>query len=245
MRFGGAIVLAAFTFTSAVFTTLLAQDPPPIWAGVYTAAQAERGRSVVQNHCSECHHDDLSGGEGPALVGPTFMVKWEMQSVERLFHKIRDTMPEVGSSDVTEAQKLDTVAYILQQNGFPAGDVELTDAKGALAALRMMPKGGPAPPRVGALVQAIGCLEKSTGNRWNLTRSTDPQVTTRDPLSPEDKQALFATPLGTQTIDLLSVYPAPELVGSTVMVKGLFVKTASSTRINVTSVELVHPDCGK
>ena len=80
------------------------------------------------------------------------MVKWEMQSVERLFHKIRDTMPEVGSTDVTDAEKLDTVAYILQQNGFPAGAAELTDKPGALAALRMMPRGGPSPPRPGALV---------------------------------------------------------------------------------------------
>ena len=30
-------------------------------------------------------------------------------------------MPEAGSSDVSDAQKLETVAYILQQNGFPAG----------------------------------------------------------------------------------------------------------------------------
>ncbi len=243
MRPAVAALLAALVSTG--FTTLLAQDPPPIWKGVYTAAQAERGRVVIQNHCSECHHDDLSGGEGPALVGPTFMVKWEMQSVERLFHKIRDTMPEVGNTDVTDAQKLDTVAFILQQNGFPAGNVELTDTEDALAALRMVPKSGSAPPRVGALVQSIGCLEKAAGNRWNLTRSSDPQVTTRDPLSAADKQALSAASPGTQTIDLLSIYPTPELIGNTVMVKGLFIKTASSIRINVTSVELVHPGCGK
>ena len=96
MRLVWAALLAAFTF--GLFTTLIAQDPPPIWAGVYTAAQAERGRSVVAAHCGECHHEDLSGGEGPALVGSSFMVKWEMQSVERLFHKIRDTMPEAGST---------------------------------------------------------------------------------------------------------------------------------------------------
>jgi S-disulfanyl-L-cysteine oxidoreductase SoxD len=243
MKRGGAALLAAFI--SAIFTTLIAQDLPPIWAGAYTAAQAERGRVVIQNHCSECHHDDLSGGEGPALMGPSFMVKWEMQSVERLFHKIRDTMPEVGSTDVTEAQKLDTVAFILQQNGFPAGNVELTDANGALAALRMVPKSGSAPPRVGALVQAVGCLEKTADNKWNLTRSTDPQVTTRDPVSAADKQALSAVTPGTQTIDLLSVYPSAELVGSTVVVKGLFIKTATNVRINVTSMELVHANCGK
>ena len=90
------------------------------------------------------------------------MVKWEMQSVERLFHKIRDTMPEVGSSDVTDAQKLDTVAFILQQNGYPAGTSELTDVKGALAGIRMIPRGGPSTPRSGALVQAVGCLQKGS-----------------------------------------------------------------------------------
>ena len=119
MRLGCAALVAAFTIS--ISTALIAQDPPPIWAGVYTTTQAERGATVIQRHCSECHHDDLSGGEGPALAGSTFMVKWEMQSVERLFHKIRDTMPEVGSTDVTDSEKLDSVAYILQQNGFPAG----------------------------------------------------------------------------------------------------------------------------
>jgi S-disulfanyl-L-cysteine oxidoreductase SoxD len=243
MRLGGAAVLAAFTIS--IVTPLIAQDPPPIWAGVYTAAQAERGRSVVEQHCSECHHDDLSGGEGPALVGTAFMVKWEMQSVERLFHKIRDTMPEVGSTEVSDAQKLDTVAYILQQNGFPAGTAELTDTKDTLANLRMIPRGGPGPPRSGALVQAVGCLQETAAGRWSLTESTDPQVTTRDPLSASDKQALSAASTGENSIELLGVYPPVPLAQNTVLVKGLFIKTPSNMRINVTSMELVHQNCGK
>ena len=243
MRLGHAAVLAAFT--SSLFSALLAQQPPPIWSGVYTAAQAERGRAVVETHCGECHQEDLSGGEGPALIGPTFMVKWEMQSVERLFHKIRDTMPEVGSTDVTDSEKLDTVAYILQQNGFPAGAAELTDTPGALAALRMTPRGGPSPPRPGALVQAVGCLQENTDKKWMLTGSTDPHVTTRDPLTPADKQALSAASPGAQTIELISVYSPVGLAQNTVLVKGLFIKTPSSMRINVTSMELIHLDCGK
>jgi mono/diheme cytochrome c family protein len=247
MRIGWAALLAALT--SGVFTSLIAQDPPPIWAGVYTTAQAERGRSVVETHCSECHHDDLSGGEGPALVGPTFMLKWEMQSIERLFHKIRDTMPEVGSTAVTDAEKLDTVAYVLQQNGFPAGAADLTES-GALAALKMIPRGGPSPPRSGALVQAVGCLQENPGKGWMLTESTEPQVTTRDTLSPADKQALSAASLsaasrGAQTIDLIGVYSPGKLAQNTVLVKGLFVKTPSRVRINVTSMELIHLQCGK
>ena len=243
MRIGWAAVLAAFT--SSISTAIIAQDPPPIWAGAYTTAQAARGLRVVENHCSECHHDDLSGGEGPALVGSSFMVKWEMQSVERLFHKIRDTMPEAGSTAVTDAEKLDTVAYILQQNGFPAGATELADTTDALAALRMIPRGGPGPPRSGALVQAVGCLQENAGKGWILTRSTDPLVTTRDPLTQADKLAISAAPPGTQTIELIGVYSPTGLAQNTVLVKGLFVDRAPGKRINVTSMELVHLDCGK
>ena len=242
MRLGRAALLAAFT--SSLFTALLAQQPPPIWAGVYTAEQAERGRSVYESHCSECHHSDLSGGEGPALIGNSFMVKWEMQSVERLFHKIRDTMPEVGNSDVTDAQKLDTVAYILQQNGYPSGTSELTDVKGALAALRMIPREGPGPPRSGALVQAVGCLRKA-GTQWTLTGSTNPEVTSRDPLTPGDKQALSAAAPGTQTIELIGIYPTADLIENTVVVKGLFISRPSGSRINVTSAELVRLKCSQ
>ena len=239
------LALAAIV-TSTLVTVVLAQSPPRIWAGAYTTAQAERGRAVVEAHCGECHQDDLSGGEGPALVGPTFMLKWEMNSVERLFHKIRDTMPEAGSTDVSNAEKLDTVAYILQQNGFPAGAAELTEAP-TLADLRIIPRDGPSPPRSGALVQAVGCLRETKPNVFTLTGSSDPQVTTREPTTAAEKGTLSSTaPAGTQTIELLSVYPRPAaLLDNTVFVKGLFVKTASAVRINVTSMELVHLQCGQ
>jgi mono/diheme cytochrome c family protein len=224
----------------------LAQAPPPIWKGVYTSAQAGRGAIVFQNHCSECHHEDLSGGEGPALMGNSFMVKWEMSSVERLFHKIRDTMPEANSGNVTDAQKLDVVAFLLQQNGFPAGTTELTDVKNALAAIRMVPRDGVAPPRSGALVQSVGCLKEGPGSGWTLVQSTDPQVTSRDPVSAEEKKTLAAVPPGTHSIELLSVYPRPaELVDNTVLVKGLFVNRPAGLRINVTSMELVRLKCGQ
>ena len=220
----------------------IAQDAPPIWAGVYTAAQAERGRAVVQNHCSECHHEDLSGGEGPALAGATFMTKWETHSVERLFHKIRDTMPNSGSSEVTEEQKLDTVAFILQQNGFPAGSTELADAPGALASLLLLPKDGPGPPRAGALVQAIGCLQEVSANTWVLTQSTDPQVTTLDPLTADAKRSAAAAAPGNQTIELMSVFPSPvALKAHKLLAKGLYIKSPSGLRLNVMSLESLGP----
>ena len=238
-------VLVIIAAAAASWLSLKAQGSEAIWAGVYTAAQAERGRTVIQNHCSECHHEDLSGGEGPALIGSAFMAKWETHSVERLFHKIRDTMPSRGSTEVSEAQKLDTVAYILQQNGFPAGNTELTDMPGHLASLKIVPKGGPAGPRPGALVRAIGCLQDSGKSQWTLVQSSEPQVTTLDPMSAGDKEAAAATPTGAQTIELLSVFPSPvAMTGHKVIAKGLFIKAPNAPRINVMSLESLAPTCG-
>jgi mono/diheme cytochrome c family protein len=229
-----------------------AQSKNPIWDGVYTSAQAERGRIVVQNHCSECHHEDLSGGEGPPLVGETFMVNWETHSLERLFHKIRDTMPSRGDDSVTHQQKLDALAYMLQQNGFPAGASELTDSA-LLANLQIVSKDGSATPRAGALVHAVGCLQDGRGSDpWKLSQSTTPRVTTLDPPSRDefalqrdsraDKRA--ETSLGSETIGLVNVFPSPTAYkGHKVSVKGLLIRTSTDTSINVLSLESLAPTC--
>ena len=236
-------MLVAFV-VCAVSAAGAVQNGLSLWAGAYTPAQAERGRSVVENHCSECHGNDLSGGEAPALKGPTFMLNWETRSVERLFHKIRDTMPTKDSTDVTEMQKLETVAFILQQNGFPAGDRELTDTA-ELATLRIVPKAGATGPRTGALVQAVGCLVESAPNRWALNSSTEPEVTTLDQMSDDDRKAL-AGAAGSQTIELMNVFPRPEAnKNRKVVVKGLFAKTPASVRINVTTIEPLSSDCSR
>ena len=221
-----------------------AQNGISIWTGSYTKAQAERGRVVVENHCGECHSDDLSGGEAPALKGPTFMLNWETRTVERLFHKIRDTMPSVGNTDVSEQQKLDTVAFILQQNGFPDGARELTDGA-ELASLQIVPKEGSTGPRPGALVQAVGCLVESAPNRWALDSSTEPEATTLDQVSEDDRKALAAA-AGTQTIELMNVFPRPDAhKNRKVVVKGLFAKTPANVRINVTALEPLGSSCSR
>lgn len=236
-----------FFFCAAALLGMLvavrAQDLPSIWAGSYSEAQAVRGRTVVQNHCAECHQEDLMGGEGPALAGPTFMLKWETQSVERLFHKIRDTMPSRGSTEVSEQEKLDTVAFILQQNGFPAGPKELEVGPG-LTEIRLIPKGGLTPPRAGAMVQVIGCLQESGGNQWTVARSTAPQMTTLDPMSATEKESAATAPAGAQIVQLVSVFPSPvALKGHRILVKGLLIKLPAGDRINVTQLESLSPSC--
>src|SRR4051794_19551673 len=84
------------------------------WDGVYTAAQAERGRKVALSEgstpCTGCHNTDLSGGarnNAPPLRGEAFMTQWENGSVGRLFTKIRDSMPPPNLGDLPLGSKLD------------------------------------------------------------------------------------------------------------------------------------------
>ena len=68
---------------------------PKIWTGVYTTAQADRGKAVFQATCMTCHNFDLKGteGRGPALVGDPFMANWETENLAALFTRMQTTMP--------------------------------------------------------------------------------------------------------------------------------------------------------
>src|SRR5579871_753151 len=97
-----------------------------VWNGVYSSGQAARGKAAFDLSCSRCHNVALIGSErGPAIKGSTFLSHWEKESLRGLFTKIRDTMPEGGSGTVKDEVKIDILSYILQQNGFPAGNNEL------------------------------------------------------------------------------------------------------------------------
>jgi S-disulfanyl-L-cysteine oxidoreductase SoxD len=222
-------------------TSVRAQQKYLLWEGTYTAAQAERGKAAYAKHCSECHGADGKDGKATPLVGDLFMMHWESKSVEELFHKTRDTMPRGTPAAVSDKDKLDVLAYVLQQNGFPAGTADLTDDP-RLATLQIMPKDGPSPPRNGSMVEATGCLE-GQGSEWNLTNATPPRITSLSaPAS--GQQAANASTDGGVTVPLISVFPRPTAhVGHKMRAKGLFVKTAAGERINVTSLEMVAETC--
>src|SRR5215468_10261767 len=113
-----------------------------IWDGVYTTAQAERGKSaLLQNGCNGCHGPELAGDRGPSLKGERFITAWENGSVNRLFTKIRETMPPLNAEQVTPATKVDIIAYLLLVNGFPSGSAELGLDADALEGLQVVRKG--------------------------------------------------------------------------------------------------------
>ena len=101
--------------------------------GVFTTAQASRGRRVYTQHCEACHGPELKGGElAPSLAGSDFIVFWAELSVGSLFERIKVSMPEDGPGRLTDEEYTDVVAHLLDANDYPAGDQELPADKTAL-----------------------------------------------------------------------------------------------------------------
>ena len=101
--------------------------------GVFTAAQARRGRRVYNQNCSSCHGPEMQGGEmAPGIAGNDFIVFWTELPVGSLFERIKVTMPEDGPGRLTDQEYTDVVAYMLDSNNYPAGEAELPADKAAL-----------------------------------------------------------------------------------------------------------------
>ncbi len=100
-----------------------------VWDGVYTAAQAGRGRKEYLATCAICHSNDLRGGDmAPGLIGNSLVEYWSedaIGSVGNLFESIRETMPEDAPGDLSDRVYADILAFLFEANKFPAGDEEL------------------------------------------------------------------------------------------------------------------------
>ena len=236
-------VLVLFGALQAAAIAQKTETTPTIWKGIFTAAQVERGRAVFRADCATCH-DASELGEAPSLAGDTFMRNWEGHTVGRLYTKILDEMPANNVGSVSASQKLDVLAYILSENGFPSGAEELTSNGEALARIQIVPEGGARPPRTGAMVRVVGCLTSGAAKNWELASSTEPVVTTLTPPTAEALQSAQTTSLGTQTVRLLQVFPNPERYkGHRIEVKGFLVRDGTSMAINVVSLTSLAPGC--
>lgn len=107
------------------------------WSGVYTEAQAKTGQEVYTKNCAECHGQDLGGdGFAPGLKGPEFMNNWNGLTVGDLYERIRVSMPPNNPNAVNAKEKVDIIAYILKEDGFPAGKADLPVAADGLKAIK-------------------------------------------------------------------------------------------------------------
>ena len=129
------------TLTAAAVAASGATQAPPRSAkdGVYTAAQANRGKAVYDAQCVECHGTmtSVTPDLAPLLGDYVFQAAWKNRSLTQLFNRIRDTMPQNKPRTLSPEQTVDLIAYILSANGLPAGDVPLANDVETLKQIRM------------------------------------------------------------------------------------------------------------
>ena len=127
MVFGAALVLGADYQMAASQSHTLHQPTRAVWAGVYTQAQAARGKQAYTQFCSRCHREDLSGGEtGTQLKGAAFFDRWHELTLFDVFAMIQSGMPHDHALFIPKDRARDVVSFLLSENGIPAGDTELS-----------------------------------------------------------------------------------------------------------------------
>ena len=97
--------------------------------GVYSKAQADGAKARFDKICAECHAFTVAAKKKPKdlpLGDEPFVQDWDGRALGELITTIVLTMPNDGSAVVSDPEAVDLVAYILQQNGFPAGSAPLT-----------------------------------------------------------------------------------------------------------------------
>ncbi len=105
-----------------------APAPPPtsVLDGIFTEAQAERGRVAYNAQCAECHGEGLGGGEmAPGLTGVAFRFRWRGLKVADIYDSVQSTMPPEEPATLGDQAYIDVVAFLLSANGYPTGDREL------------------------------------------------------------------------------------------------------------------------
>ncbi len=242
--FAGALAVVAFL--GAPGSVLRAQTGEArIWQGVYSDAQAARGREVFNTSCLRCHAVDLTGTSAPALAGDRFYTTFGQEPIDRLFLKIRDTMPPNFGGTVDDQGKLDIVTYILKVNGYPSGTADLKLASEDLATSLILKKGEQARVQNFSLVQTVGCLAQGADNTWLLTRTTDPIGTRDDAPTAQGLAAAAARTLGTRTFRLLNSAPFKPgaHIGQKVDVRGLVYVEGTDARLTVTSLQMAAASC--
>ena len=104
-----------------------------VWDGVYSGAQAARGKVLYDAQCAFCHQSDLRGqGFAPGLIEDVFTSRWQDGNLGELFTIVKATMPQDKPTSLTDDEYTAIVAYLLQANRFPAGQQELHPDPAAL-----------------------------------------------------------------------------------------------------------------
>jgi len=97
------------------------------------------------------------------------------------------------------------------------------------------------------LVEVVGCLTAGANNTWQLTNASDPVVTQNASTTPEAIKAAETKALGKQRYTLLGMshFEPTSHEGHKMVARGLLIKDAKETRVNVTSLQMAAATCAK
>jgi mono/diheme cytochrome c family protein len=122
----------------AIAPTAIAQAAKP---ALYTDAQATAGAQVYVSSCAACHGTALEGVAAPALKGAPFgeMATAQSLTAATLLDVIANTMPQSDPGSLKPEEYAAVTAYILQQNGYPAGTAALANGAAGLKDAKITP----------------------------------------------------------------------------------------------------------
>ena len=130
--------LMMLILAASVPAAAIAQGAKP---ALYTTDQANAGAAVYAQSCAACHGSQLEGVAAPALKGPAFgdMANAQSLTADALLDVIANTMPQSDPGSLKPEEFAAVTAYILQQNGYPAGTTALTKDEPGLKDAKITP----------------------------------------------------------------------------------------------------------
>jgi hypothetical protein len=168
---------------------------PTVLDGVYTSAQARRGQEQFAQHCVSCHGQDLAGISGPPLRGDRFLDQWREFPLAVLLNDMASQMPLGNPGKLPPTSYVDIAAYVIEANGIPVGNSELTEE--VAARVLFVGPGGRRPLPTSSPAVIAGCMTKEAGLGWFITSASEP-ARTLNPYELTDAELKTAgqTPLG-------------------------------------------------
>lgn len=105
-------------------------EPRSVKTGVYSDAQALRGRELYALQCRSCHTPE-------SHTGAIFDSWWGGRLLSDLFEYVQERMPKNEPGSLTPQEYADVVAYLLRMNRLPSGSDELSTDVAQLRRIRI------------------------------------------------------------------------------------------------------------
>jgi mono/diheme cytochrome c family protein len=99
-------------------------------SGIYTDLQVARGEETYYASCVNCHPRGTYAGQ-------SFKANWGGRPLSDLYDWVLNRMPKNDPGTLTSEQSVDVIAYILKENGLPAGKTKIPADEAALKAIRI------------------------------------------------------------------------------------------------------------